>query len=703
MKQQKREAGTSLSDVILQVFQASLLFSFAVTLFCVARGKRVSWDVSLGLFALELALAFICFLLFAAGTLALSKISNRHSGALVIRALYLAFPVLFGFHWLIEVTNPINRHFNLFWYLLVTGILVALWVGHGLMMHRRSTKIIGPLTLAYWLAFPIVSMLCFTLYLHIDILPHRRFPFFYALYAFIFAVTGAFVIRNRGREESQEQWPSKWFSGLAGMIAAAGILASCAYIKGKTLDLFPEYSPPQTQRISKEGPNIIMISLDTLRADHLSCYGYGKNTSPNLDRLAAQGAVFEYAIAQAPWTLPSHSSLFTSRYPYQLESALIQETPSLAEILKTQGYSTIAFTGGDFMSARNFGKHFDFFDDESEELYHIRHQCLVTTALRLRLFARRFGFSAKHLNIFNNWRFRGPNLRVARASFAVQRKNASRWLREHGRENSFFLFLHTYAIHDYFLNRTHARNNAEKFNPGYDGLLKGVSLDYHSTYPREKKDIDQIIALYDGEILDADNELGKLVRDLQELDLWNNTLIVLFSDHGEGFDPDLHRLWHGDRLNHDLLRVPLIFVYPGRIPEGKVVSSPVALLDLMPTILDLADIEIPEDIEGVSKKRIMQDNQSKAGSSHVYSEVAGVDTSGVSLRSDLYKYIKYPHYIEFYALADDPQERINLAPVAPEAMRSIQPLIDDFFKKAAQKTSYDQETLDRMRAVGYLQ
>ncbi len=700
MSEQKRE--TALSGLIFQVFQASLLFSFTGTLFCVAWGKRVPWDVSLGLFSLELALAFICFLLFAGGGLAISRISGRQSGALVTRTLYLAFPVLFGFHWLIEVTNPINRHFNLFCYLLTTGILTALWVGHGL-ISKRSVRLTGPLTSAYWLFFPIASMLCFTLYLRLDTPPHLRFPFFYASYVAAFAITGAIALGHEGKGKPRERRLSNWFSGLAATIGAAVILASFAHIKGEILDPLPEYRPSQTQRTHTGGPNVIMISLDTLRADHLSCYGYAKNTSPNLDQLAAQGTLFEHAISQAPWTLPSHSSVFTSRYPYQLESHMIRETLSLPEILRKSGYSTVAFTGGDFMSKRAYGEYFDFFDDESEELFHLRHQCLVNTLLRLRLYTRRFGISTKPLNIFNGWRFRGPNVRVARTTFAAQRKNASRWLSEHGREGSFFMFLHTYSIHDYFLNRKIARKNAKTFNPGYNGTLEGVSLDYHSTYPQEQKDIDQIIALYDGEILDADKQVGQLVEDLQALDLWDNTLLVLLSDHGEGFEPGLQRLWHGDRLHDDLLRVPLILVYPGRIPAGGVVSTQVGLLDVLPTILDFIDVEIPDGLEGISLKPVILGGRTAGPESIVYSEVAGVDTAGVSLRSDLYKYIKHPDRIEFYAVADDPQERANLAPDEPEAMRSIQPLVDDFFEKAVKEVTYDQETLDRMRAVGYLQ
>jgi len=351
-----------------------------------------------------------------------------------------------------------------------------------------------------------------------------------------------------------------------------------------------------------------------------------------------------------------------------------------------------------------YGRHFDLFDDEGEQIYRLRQShSLVMSLLHLRRFGRRFGLSFRPLNIVNHWRFWRPERAVARASFAAQRENASEWLREHGGKNRFFLFLHTYSVHDYFLNRSTARENAKQFNPGYSGILDGVNLDYHSDYPERREDADQIRALYDGEILDADREVGRLIEDLRALELWDNTIIILLSDHGEGFEKELDRLWHGYRLNDDLLRVPLVIVYPPQIPAGRIVRSQVALLDVMPTVLDILGIECPSDVEGISLKPLMMDEGSDPGERFIYSEVAGWDATGVSLRSNGRKYIVYPDRTEFYDLKADPRETANLVDKKPPEMQAVQPLIDAFSSKARKGVVYDKETIDKMKAVGYLQ
>lgn len=697
---QDNKKKTDLKSIILICACASFLLTFVETAFCVLGGWRLPWKVTLGLYFLELALGLFFFFTAAVVGLTISKLCRRQGLSLVSRAIYLGFPLIFGFHWLIGIDTPALRYRNLSYYCIISAALSLVWICLGL-LQKGGGNTFGRRSFAYLFLFAIASLSCFDVYLHIA-RTDFYFPHFFAAYAGFFVLTGSISIRLESMAGGEKQLPTRPSFALVIILLTGITLAFVSQLKTTFLDRRPVYGAKQGSAKSK--PNVILISLDTLRADHLSCYGYENKTSPNIDALAGQGVRFEYAVSQASWTLPSHSSLMTSRYPYQLRNHIIGNNASLPEILRENGYTTVAFTGGDFVSARAFGRHFDFFDDQGEQIYRLRQShSLLMSLLHLRRFTRRFGISIKPLNIFNHWRFWRPKLAVARASFSAQRRNAAAWLSEHGHDNAFFLFLHTYSIHDYFLNRKTAKQNAELFNPGYDGILDGVNLDYHSEYPRRRQDIDRIRALYDGEVLDADRELGIFIDCLKKLGLWENSVIILLSDHGEGFDPELNRLWHGDRLSDDLLRVPLIIVHPGILPAGKVVTSQVALLDIMPTILNFLDIPAPEGVEGRSLKPILAGEGSDLTARNIYSEVAGWDTSGVSLRSNKYKYIKYPDRTEFYELKTDPREIVNLVDTPRAKAKAFQPLVDDFFIKARRKVDYDKETLDHMKAVGYLQ
>lgn len=670
-----------IGEIFLACVYAAFLLSFSESVFCILGGWRLPWDVALGLYFSEIALGTALFFLLAAGGRALAGMLKLDPLAAAVGGIYLGFPMLFGLHWLIGVDTLAFRYKNLLCYCIVSGIMAVVWA----LLGRRSDRpegVVDRPTLGFWLLFPVASMFLFMLYLIVE-QPDRFFPLFYALYAAFFVTAGALTLARHGRKAEEASPPIRARHGLAAIVLAGAVLAAIASAKSMFLDLEPAYVSPKNGARGSKGPNVILISLDALRADRLYCYGYPMRISAGIDWLAYRGVRFEHATAQAPQALYSLSSLFTSRYPHQLEDGGIAGTPSLPEILKNNGYTTVAFTGGDPVSKRDFGAHFDFFNDTGEQMYRLRQShSLVMSLLHLRRFARRFGISARPLNITNHWRFRRPATVVARASFKVQRQNATKWLIRHGKDNSFFMFLQTNSIQNYFLNRKAARENARALNPGYVGVFDGVNLDYRSEYPREQKDVAQLHALYAGGIFEADKELGQFFLDLQRLNLWADTIIVLLSGHGEGFQPGLGRVWHGDRLNEDLLHVPLIIVFPDRIPIRKTVRSQVALLDVMPTALDFLDIEIPDELEGVSLKPFIEKKRARVGPRRIYSEMAA--GRGVALRAYPHKYIKYSDRSEFYNIKSDPRELTNLAPAAPPAMESLQPFVDEFFTKAAE-------------------
>ncbi len=311
-------------------------------------------------------------------------------------------------------------------------------------------------------------------------------------------------------------------------------------------------------------PNIAFIGLDTVRADHLGCYGYERETSPAIDRLASEGTLFEYAVSHAPWTLPSFASAFTSLYPSQhgagfLKSAMGLGFPTMATILAENGYSTGA---------------------------------IVNTAALNPVFGIDRGFA--HYDV--------EPITAGRAADGTTRA-ALEWIDGQG-DRPFFIFVHYYDPH---LPYSPPAPYDTLFDPGYGGPLgcrfdpEFLPTDRMNGFERmnalPERDRTHIVALYDGEIAFADKAIGDLIQGLDDRNLGDNTLIVFMSDHGEELF-DHGGFAHGHTLYDELLRVPLIFRLPGRIPAGRRVPGMVRLVDIMPTVLSLAGIETSADMEG---------------------------------------------------------------------------------------------------------
>lgn len=310
--------------------------------------------------------------------------------------------------------------------------------------------------------------------------------------------------------------------------------------------------------------NVVFIGLDTVRSDHLGCYGYGRNTSPAIDRLASDGTLFEYALSHSPWTLPSFASAFTSLYPTQhgagfLESSMGRRFPTLATVLADNGYATGA---------------------------------IVNTAALNPVFGIDRGFA--HYDV--------TPITAGRVADGTTRA-ALEWIDARG-EDPFFVFVHYYDPH---LPFTPPAPYDNMFDPEYAGPL-GKSFDPEflindradgftrmNAFP--DRDKEHIVALYDGEIAFADKAIGDLLDGLDSRGLGENSIVVFMSDHGEEFF-DHGGFAHGHTLYEELLRVPLILRLPGRIPAGARVPGIVRLIDIMPTLLSLLGIEIDAGLEG---------------------------------------------------------------------------------------------------------
>jgi arylsulfatase A-like enzyme len=291
---------------------------------------------------------------------------------------------------------------------------------------------------------------------------------------------------------------------------------------------------------------LLLITIDTLRADHLSAYGYPRTTSPQIDRLASEGVLFERAHSVASWTLPSIASILTSLYPSAHgcqgdRSALASEYATLAEHLAAAGFRTGAVTSHVYLAAKyGLGQGFEHYDDSLVEKTR----------------------SKSHATI---------------SSPAITEK-ALAWLDERSRDEKderWFLWLHYFDPHSQYLPHP---ETIEPFGPS-------------------------MVDHYDGEIAFTDLYLGRVLDHLRELGLANDTLVVLLADHGEEFK-DHGGGGHRATLYEEVLRVPLIVRAPGIAPRR--VAEPVGNIDVLPTICELLDLAPPAHIQGASLGALMR-------------------------------------------------------------------------------------------------
>lgn len=365
-------------------------------------------------------------------------------------------------------------------------------------------------------------------------------------------------------------------------------------------------------------PNVVMIVVDTLRSDHLGCYGYHRDTSPNIDRFAAGAVRYANAYAAAPWTTPSVGSLLTSRYPSELglvaePNRLDDRFVLLSEVLAGEGYATGAVVAHYFLNAEwNFDQGFGAFD-ESNVLGHagISSPGVTDTALAL-----------------------------LRAGKDLQ---------------PFFLFVHYFDPHyDYIEHPRHRFSN-----PGYRGPIRsgtghGELLEKIPSMTEE--DRAQLVDLYDSEISFTDAHIGRLLAALDELGLGDETVVVLTADHGEEL-LDRGGIGHGYSLFNEQIAVPLIIRYPGG--EPAVVEDSVGLIDVFPTLLAHLRVGIGHRISGRSFLGFERRGELARA---VFSE-----SEWGSVRSAVAGPLKLLHHLpdgrqQLFDLRTDPGERRDLLP-----------------------------------------
>jgi arylsulfatase A-like enzyme len=324
-------------------------------------------------------------------------------------------------------------------------------------------------------------------------------------------------------------------------------------------------------------PSLILVSIDSLRPDHLGCYGHGRDTSPFLDSLADRGVRFESAVSTTSWTLPSHASLFTGLLgpTHGLVDNGLSLSPdhlTLAELLAGEGYETAGFFGGPYLHP-TFGLGQGFTTYRS---------CMGTTpddaggaAVRTSAMAPD---APSHRDVT------GPRTRERVREWAASRAEP---------DAPYFLFLHLWDVHyDFVPPEEYA---ALFVDPAYDGPADGRLMTNDAIRPgMSARDLDHVKALYDAEIRFTDDVLRGIVADLEGLGMMEDTALVVTADHGEEF-LEHGQKGHNKTLFDEVLRVPLIVVWEGRVPAGRVVADQVQLVDLMPTLAAMAGFrgEVP--------------------------------------------------------------------------------------------------------------
>ncbi len=440
-----------------------------------------------------------------------------------------------------------------------------------------------------------------------------------------------------------------------------------------------------------EAPNVLLISVDTLRADVVGD-GVRSPGTPRFDELCAEGVYFESAIASASWTLPSHASLLTGMHPAQHgavreTSKLEDRFETLAERLGQFGFETAAFTGGGFL-APGFGleQGFEWFDGAAEFRFppFRDHVPLVYRVIRNRFLPIR------------------PLLQFLEQSGGLELvgERALDWLQRRRDERPFFLFLHSYQVHDYYVHQpSWDETSPDSFGGCFAGRLwiHPDEILEHSTH----EEVEVLSAIYRRRVTQMDQTLGRLVDQIRELSGERELWIVLTSDHGEGFEAEPRRLMHGGRLHDDLLRVPLLWIAPSKLPRGVRHSQPVRLIDVVPTLLDLFGSSV-DGIPGQSLVDAMAGNG--AWPQEAWAEDGPKERRSISLRTPQWKLVETPSGVTGYHLAEDPNEHRTLsqsevpAPIV-ERWRAAR---EQWQPQESAPAEFDEETLEHLRTLGYV-
>jgi arylsulfatase A-like enzyme len=414
-------------------------------------------------------------------------------------------------------------------------------------------------------------------------------------------------------------------------------------------------------------PDVLFVVLDTVRAANLSVGGYSRPTSPHLQRLARRGVYFQRAVATSSWTLPSHGSLFTGRYPFELSAdwrrPLDDTYPTLAEIFAAKGYVTTAFVANLLYASEETGlaRGFARYDD-----YLVSPGNIIRTSLVVRQIGGAFGLAAGRMELTGRQWADQINERLLEWLPPSRAANPGR--------RPFFVFVNYMDAHSPYLPPPPFAAQFGAVGDRPDIERRQFWTGREITYEKNA---------YDGALAALDHHVGNLFDELDRRGALDNTIVVITSDHGELFGE--HGLYdHGNGLHWPTLHVPLLVIFPPTVPAGVRVADAVTLRDVPATILELAGLR-PDGWPGSSLVRFWKSAGAGRANSPLLSEIS----RGINLnpwlpasKGDMKSLVHWPmHYIlngdgseELFDLDADPGETNNLAAPGNDAM--VRPLRD---------------------------
>jgi choline-sulfatase len=445
------------------------------------------------------------------------------------------------------------------------------------------------------------------------------------------------------------------------------------------------------RKTARARPDVLLITLDTLRADHTSAYGYARPTTPRLEEVARNGVRFAAAYAPMPTTLPSHASLMTGLLPRALGLlkngiAFTHPAPTLAETLAANGYATAAFVSS-FVLDRSFGlaRGFATYDD------HFAPNACKTYGQEWEGFQLSGGFCRRG---------------------AQTREQAERWLEQNGYLGGtpvkssnggaaapFFLWVHLFDPHDPYEPPTAEAALLPPLEPAPTDLQKQI-------------------AAYDGEIRYTDDQVGRLLDRLRVAGRLDDTLVIIVSDHGEGL-MDHGWMHHGAMLYEEAVRIPFLVRWPARLPRGRVVAEPVQLADVVPTLHDLLGLAPPaQPLDGATLRGALDGSAALDPDRPIFLQRRQYDREielDQSLRGEKFgvrmgpwKYIdaRAEQTRELYDLATDPHELRDVFRTRKADAKPLAAALHAWMARVVTAPSpgkVSDDAAKRLEALGYVQ
>jgi arylsulfatase A-like enzyme len=519
---------------------------------------------------------------------------------------------------------------------------------------------------------------------------------------------------------SSRRLPNPGFRGrvIVGVfVVAVGVLLGRILFHQFIRDL-PVFNPRVTdQAATPKRPNIVLISIDALRADRLGIYGNDPAVSPRINELARRGIVFQQATSQGSSTVPSVSSFLTSLYPTEVGIITGQEwgvddaRVTLAEALQVAGYRTQAYvTNGHLVPSSGYAQGFDgYVAPEPGRPYgldRLRGETIIA------------GLACRHETfccaVFDGgYRLLFDRFLVMEDEGGRVNDQARRFIRLHDNEQ-FFLWLHYMEPHAAYRPREAFGTLPASVDAEREAFLRGWQPS-NKTWPAVLRpdDVSALHALYDGEILDVDGWVGGIWDEIEARGLADRTLLVLTADHGDEFG-EHSDYGHGHTVYQELDWVPLLVVGPQVATPGRVVETPVPLLDILPTLLDVADAPLPDLVRGQSLLPVLQG--AEAPQRPIYSESpaqrSSYDDKSLRLGDHKLVYNVKLDTSELYDLQADPREQHDLATAQPERVASMRGALRAWMANALETWAslpqagrdageMDAAMQDALRQIGY--